>query len=110
MDGGERTGSRRRGGRGSRARRSHERARRNRAARGRRDESGGKTDGSDRGRKQTEGTMTTTTNERDPLIVWLEEVRDFAGATPRAREMAQQAIERLTPPALDPVTEAAAAE
>ena len=50
------------------------------------------------------------TNERDPLIVWLEEVRDFAGATPRAREMAQQAIERLTPPALDPVTEAAAAE
>ena len=35
------------------------------------------------------------TNERDPLIVWLEEVRDFAGATPRAREMAQQAIDRL---------------
>lgn len=50
------------------------------------------------------------TNERDPLIVWLEEVRDFEGATPRAREMAQQAIDRLTPPPLDHVTEAAAAE
>jgi hypothetical protein len=36
---------------------------------------------------------------KDPVIVWLEEIRDFAGATDRAREMAQQAIDRLAPAA-----------
>jgi len=53
--------------------------------------------------------------ERDPVVVWLEEIRDFAGATDRAREMAQQAIDRLAaaPAAgdkVDRIVEAAAAE
>jgi hypothetical protein len=33
--------------------------------------------------------------ERDPIVVWLEEIRDFAGANTRSRELAQQAIDRL---------------
>lgn len=37
-----------------------------------------------------------TAGERDPIVVWLEEIRDFAGANTRSREMAQQAIDRLS--------------
>jgi len=37
--------------------------------------------------------------ERDPIVVWLEEIRDFAGANTRSREMAQRAIDRLEAPA-----------
>lgn len=56
--------------------------------------------------------------DRDPVVVWLEEIRDFAGATDRAREMAQQAIDRLAPAeprkpgddAIDRIVESAAAE
>lgn len=51
---------------------------------------------------------------KDPVIEFLEEIRDFAGSTERAREMAQQAIDRLAPPAgadkVDRIVEAAAAE
>lgn len=37
----------------------------------------------------------------DPVIAWLEQVRDFALCTPQAKEMTQRAIDRLRPPALD---------
>jgi hypothetical protein len=40
-----------------------------------------------------------TASERDPIVVWLEEIRDFAGANTRSREMAQRAIDRLSTPA-----------
>lgn len=32
----------------------------------------------------------------DPVVAWLEEIRDFEGSTDRAREMSTAAIGRLT--------------
>ncbi len=40
----------------------------------------------------------------DPVITWLEQCRDFMGSTPVAKEMAQRAIDRLRPPAIEPWT------
>jgi hypothetical protein len=47
----------------------------------------------------------------DPVLAWLEEIRDFEGSTDRAREMSKAAIGRLTATptaAAAPVQEAAA--
>jgi hypothetical protein len=43
----------------------------------------------------------TTTITVDPIITWLERLRDFIGTTPDARAMAQRTIDRLRPPAPD---------
>lgn len=45
-----------------------------------------------------------TTMTVDPVIGWLEQCRDFMGSTPQAKDMAQRAIDRLRPPAVDPWT------
>lgn len=37
----------------------------------------------------------------DPIITWLERIRDFEGTTPQAKEMAQRTLDRLRPPAPD---------
>lgn len=31
----------------------------------------------------------------DPVITWLEQIRDFIGSTPAAKDMAQRAIDQL---------------
>lgn len=37
----------------------------------------------------------------DPVITWLEQIRDFMGTTPQSKEMAQRTIDRLRPPTVD---------
>lgn len=44
----------------------------------------------------TDNAGTKETAAADPLIAWLEEIRDFEGSTDRAREMSTLAIARLT--------------
>lgn len=45
-----------------------------------------------------ENTMAMTV---DPVITWLEQIRDFIGATPESKDMAQRVLDRLRPPAQD---------
>jgi hypothetical protein len=50
-------------------------------------------------RRKTDGEQMAMTV--DPVITWLEQCRDFMGSTPQAKDMAQRAIDRLRPPAID---------